>query len=193
MIKVKLTDSERERLKNVSPQEKQEAFSATVKWVSGEMIHRGLSRDHGPLSDKAMCGKASVEIAKMAYAKVFGGEVHWKESHTLVTQMIDAAKSIMAHTIEEYYRKGRDKMRPMDDLSFKQKMDMEIAHQVEAEAELRDLAYDVARAAVKDHPKLLAYLDALKETDDYSAIRKRLKIPMREVTELERELFSFFK
>lgn len=66
MIKVKLSDSERERLKNVSPQEKQEAFSATVKWVSGEMIHRGLSRDNGPLSDRAMCGKASVEIAKMA-------------------------------------------------------------------------------------------------------------------------------
>ena len=70
---------------------------------------------------------------------------------------------------------------------------MEIAHQVEAEAELRDLAYDVARAAVKDHPKLLAYLDALQETDDYAAIRKRLKIPMREVMELERELLSFFE
>lgn len=26
----------------------------------------GLSRDNGPLSDRAMCGKSSVEIAKMA-------------------------------------------------------------------------------------------------------------------------------
>lgn len=193
MRKVKLDPDERQRLAGVSREEKRQAFNATVKWVTGEMCRRGLSRKHGPLSQEAMGGDASKELAKIAYSKVFGGQVHWKPTCELTTQMIDIAYSEMGHIIRDYYRKGKDKETMMSQLSFKQQMDMELAQQVEADLQHRELGYDIARNAVKDKPKLLAYLEALYEEDDYRSIAKRLKISKPSVLELEKELLSILE
>lgn len=193
MRKVKLDPDERQRLAAVSREEKRQAFNATVKWVTGEMCHRGLSRKHGPLSKEAMGGDASKELAKIAYSKVFGGQVHWKPTCELTTQMIDIAYSEMGHIIRDYYMKGKDKVTMMSRLSYKQQMDMELAQQVEADLQHRELGYDIARNAVKDRPKLLAYIEALYEEDDYRSIAKRLKISKPSVLELEKELLSILE
>lgn len=193
MLKVKLNSEEWLRLKGVSQEEKKQALNATIRWVTGEMVRRGLSRHHGPLSDREMGGNASTEIAKIAYSKLFGGKVHWKPTCTLKTQMIDIAYSEMGHIIRNYYHKGKDKETVMSQLSFKQQMDMELAQQVEAESQLRKLGYDIARNVVKDKPKLLAYVEALYVENDYRGIAKRLKISKPAVLELEKELLGFLE
>ena len=193
MKKVKLKAEEWLRLYAVTDDEKQKAINATIRYVSGQMIERGLNRDSGPLSDKEMGGNASVEIAKIAYTKLFGGKVHWKPTCTLTTQMINIAYSEMGHIIRDYYAKGKDGESIMSHLTFNQQMEMELANQVSAESKLRNLGYDIAQKAVKGNLKLLSYLDALYEEDDYRAIAKRLNVTKSVVMELEKELLAILE
>lgn len=192
MKRVELTHQERLRLQAVSDQEKHDAFEATAKWVTCEMTRRGFGPDYGPLSNMEMGGRASHELAKIAYSKLFGGDVHWKPNRSLVSQMIYIAYSEMGHIIRDYYEKGKHLATPESHLNESQLREMQQA-QKQANTERRNLGYEIARRSVSGNPQLLAYLDALYQENDYAGIRRRLKIPLKKVMELEAQLLSFFE
>ena len=190
MKKVLLTPDEWLRLKAVSPDEKKRVVEFTAAWVTWYMKKHDLSRDYGPLSDQEMGGHASTEIAKMAYAKVFGGEVHWDPKRSLSSQMIYTAYSIIGHLVRDYFAKGKDLSTSMSRLSVTQQAMAEATRDLDRNPHLRDFGYHIARQAVQGQPQLLAYLDALYEEHTYDGIRKRLGIPMKKVLALEAQLLS---
>lgn len=56
---------------------------------------------------------------------------------------------------------------------------------------LRDFGCDQARNAVRGKPRFLAYVNALYVERCYIGVSKRMKIPIEEVMEIERELLDF--
>ena len=70
---------------------------------------------------------------------------------------------------------------------------MDIARQWEAEANMRELGYDIARKALSGNPKMLAYVEAVYETNEYRAVAKRLKMTLKEVQELESQLLALLE
>ena len=58
---------------------------------------------------------------------------------------------------------------------------------------MRELGYDIARKALGSNPKMLAYVEAVYETNDYRAVAKKLKMTLREVQELESQLLAILE
>lgn len=191
MKKVILSPEEWLRLRAVSLEEKMEVVEFTAAWVTWYMKKHNFSRDYGPLSDQEMGGQhASKEIAKIAYAKIFGGKVHWDPKRSLSSQMIYTAYSVIGHLVRDFYDKGKDMATPMYKLSEPQQAMAETSRDLDRNPHLREFGYFIAREVVKDQPQLLAYLDALYEEHCYEGIRRRLHISMKKVMELEEQLLN---
>ena len=191
MKRVMLDPQEWLRLKAVSQDMKDDAMRVTASFVTWYMKKHNLSREYGPLSDEEMDGRASKIVAHMAYAKVFGGEVHWKQGRELSKQMIITASSIMRHQVRDYYAKGKDLANSMSKLTEHQQKKAEQEFDRSYSPHLREFGYDMARDAVRGKPHLLAYIEALYKERCYIGISKRLKIPEEEVKKLEAELLDF--
>mgnify|MGYP007133704976 CR=1 FL=1 len=193
MKQIYLTDEEWSRLLDVTPEEKEKALKKLSRWVTYEIVHRGFDLDYGPFSFAAMGGNAVEVIVNDCYDALFGGEWHWKPNRELSSMLIEIAKSKLGHIIRNYYKRGEPQMKLISEQSYREQVEMDIARQWEAEANLREMGYEIARGAVGDNPKLLAFLEAMHEENDYRGIAKRLRIPLKKVMELEEQLLDLLE
>ena len=193
MLKQILSEEERSRLAAVTPEEKEKALKKLARWITYEIVHRGFDLEFGPFSFAAMGGNAVEVISQECYEALFGGEWHWKPTRELSSMLIQIAKSKMGHIIRDWHAQGCPNVKHTSAMSYREQVEMDIARQWEAEANMRELGYDIARKALSGNPKMLAYVEAVHETNDYRAIAKRLKMTLKEVQELESELLAILE
>lgn len=193
MQKTILSEEEWARLEAVTPEEKEKALKKLARWITYEIVHHGFDLDYGPFSFAAMGGNAVEVISQACYDALFGGEWHWKPTRELSSMLIQIAKSKMGHIIRDWHAQGHPDIKHTSELSYREQVEMDIARQYEAEADMRELGYDIARQALRGKPKMLAYVEAVYETNDYRAVAKRLKMTLKEVQELERELLALLE
>lgn len=188
-----LTEVEWSRLAAVTPEEKEKALKKLARWITYEIVHRGFDLEFGPFSFAAMGGNAVEVISQECYEALFGGEWHWKPTRELSSMLIQIAKSKMGHIIRDWHAQGCPNVKHTSAMSYREQVEMDIARQWEAEANMRELGYDIARKALSGNPKMLAYVEAVHEANDYRAIAKRLKMTLKEVQELESELLAILE
>ena len=188
-----LSNEEWARLAAVTPEEKEKALKKLARWITYEIVHRGFDLDYGPFSYAAMGGNAVEVISQECYDALFGGEWHWKPTRELSSMLIQIAKSKMGHIIRDWHAQGNPDVKLTSELSYREQVEMDIARQYEAEAGMRELGYDIARKALSGNPKMLAYVEAVYETNDYRAVAKRLKMTLKEVQELESQLLAILE
>ena len=193
MKKIFISPEEWARLEAVTPQEKEKALKKLARWITYEIVHRGFDLDYGPFSFSALGGNAVEVISQECYDALFTGEWHWKPTRELSSMLIEIAKSKMGHMIRDWHSQDHPDIRLTGQMSYREEVEMDVARQWEAEANMRELGYDIARSVVAGNAKMLAYLEALHDTNDYRAIAKRLKMTLREVMELESQLLSLLE
>lgn len=190
MRKVVLTEEEWQRLAAVTPKERERALRKLKRWVHHEIIHRGFDLDSGPFSLAARGGDAVDVISDDCMEALMCGEWHWKPDRELSSMLINIAKSKMGHIIEDFYEQGQPEFVLTSEQSFRQEMDMNLAAQWKYEANRRDWGYEEARKVAKNHPELLAYLDAMFKDDNYYGIASLMEIDVKKVMKLEKKLFA---
>lgn len=193
MKKVSLSLAEWQRLASVTPQQREKAFKKLARWMHWHIIHRGYGPNEGPFSFNAMGGNAIKILCDECFEALMTGEWHWHPTWELSTQLIQIAKSKINHIIRDWNRQGKPEFMSIGDDDYREQFDRTVAAQLRREANLRDMGYQMARDAVKSYPKLVAYIDALYETNDYAAIAKRLKISKPKVMELEEQLLELLE
>lgn len=195
--RVPLTDeekmSQRNRLSLTPTSEKERASSFVARWITDQIAAYGFDPIDGPFSEKEMKGDAVWVLCTESYRAIYDGDWHWPENRKLSTQMIQIAKSKMAHIVRDFNK--RDKA--MDDLptsqmTYTQQMQMEeAAGQWETENQMIDLAYEIAEKAVADDPLLLRYLQVLRDYKCYDLMAQHLGgIEEDEVIRIERQLLK---
>jgi DNA-directed RNA polymerase specialized sigma24 family protein len=185
-----LNKEEWQRLLAVTPKEKKEAMKKLARWITWDISTRGYDLEHGPFSRAAMGGSAVEVLSQECYEALFCGEWHWKKDRSLSSMLIEIAKSKMGHIRRDYDNHKCPDMSLTSEQSFRKQVEMDIAGNWERESNLRDMGYDIARTIVKNHPQLLAYLDALYRYNDYSAIAKSMGVSVKKVMELEKQLLD---
>ena len=193
MKKVLITMEEWQRLAAIPPEEKDKAFRKLMRWVTWQIIHRGFNLDHGPFSYANLGGDAVDVISNECMEALFCGEWHWNKDRSLSSQLIQIAKSKMGHIIEDYYENDKPEHVLTGDDDFCEQFERTVADQLQREANLRDMGYEIARKAVSNYPKLLEYLDALYKTNDYAAIAKEMNLSKPKVMELEKQLLELLE
>jgi len=188
-----LSEAEWQRLAAVTQEQKDKAFKKLARWMHWFIIHRGYDPNDGPFSFDAMGGNAIDVLCNECLEALFTGERHWKPKYALSTTLIDIATSKILHIIRDYERDDRPKICSTGDDDFRQQFERTVAAQAQREANLRDMGYQMARDAVKDYPKLVAYIDALYLSNDYAAIAKRLGISKPKVMLLEQQLLDILE
>ncbi len=190
---INLTEEEWLRLEAVTLDEKEKALNKLARWITYEIVHRGFDLEYGPFSYDAMGGDAVQVISQECYEALFCGEWHWKPKRELSSMLIEIAKSKMGHIIRDWYAQGCPNKMLTGDMNYREQVEMDIARQYEAEANMRELGYDIARKALDGNPKMLAYVEAVYETNDYRAVAKKLKMTLKEVQELESQLLALLE
>ena len=185
-----LSKSEWARLEAVTLDEKEKALKKLARWITYEIVHRGFDLEYGPFSFSAMGGNAVEVISQECYEALFCGEWHWKPKRELSSMLIEIAKSKMGHIIRDWHTQGHPDIKLHSKLSHREQVEMDIARQYEAEANMRELGFDLARKAVEGNPKLMAYIDAVYEANDYRTIAKKLKMTLKQVQALEAQLID---
>ena len=188
-----ISEDEWARLEAVTLEQKEKALKKLARWITYEIIHRGFDLEYGPFSFSAMGGNAVEVISQECYDALFTGEWHWKPKRELSSMLIEIAKSKMGHMIRDWHAQGHPDIKLASEMSYREQVEMDIARQYEAEANMRELGYDIARKALGANPKMLAYVEAVYETNDYRAVAKKLKMTLKEVQELERQLLSILE
>lgn len=181
---------QRDRLRSTPDKVKNEASRFTARWITEQLAEYGFNPNDGPFSQAEMKGDAVWVICADCYKAIHDGDWRWPENRKLSSQMIQIAKSKMAHIVRDYTKrnKANDDL-PASQLSYTQQLMMEeAAGRWEMESNLRDLGYDIAFAAVADDPDLTRYLRALYDVNAYDLMAERLEMSEREVLRLERKL-----
>lgn len=195
--RVPMTDEEkmrqRNRLLKTPVSVKEHASSLAARWITDQLAAYDLDPFDGPFSEKEMKGNAVWIICTESYRAIYDGEWRWPENRKLSTQMIQIAKSKMAHIVRDFNRRDKAK----DDLhtsqmTHTQLMRMEeAAGQWEMESNMIDFAYEIAEKAVADHPLFLRYLKSLREYRCYDLMAKDLGLSEREVLRIEKQLLKY--
>lgn len=191
--RITLSLEEWQRLAAVTPQQREKAFKKLARWVHWEIIHRGYDPEDGPFSFEAMGGNAVDVLCNDCFEALLCGEWHWHPTWELSSQLIEIAKSKLGHIIRDYHRKGKPQFKSTGDDDYYEQFERTVAAQLRREENLREMGYEMARDAVKVYPKLVAYIDALYENNNYAAIAKRLRISKPKVMELEQQLIELLE
>ena len=193
---VPMTDEEkmcqRNRLSLTPTPEKERASSFVARWITDQIAAYGFNPLEGPFSEKEMQGDAVWVLCTESYRAIYDGEWRWPENRKLSTQMIQIAKSKMAHIVRDFNKrdKAKDDL-PTSQMTYTQQMQMEeAAGQWETENQMMDLAYEIAEKAVADDPVLLRYLQVLREYKCYDLIAQQLGMSEDEVIRIERQLLK---
>jgi hypothetical protein len=72
-------------------------------------------------------------------------------------------------------------------------LEQALADELEMEEEMKDLGYANILEYVSEHPRLVVYVNLVRETNDYRTISKKLRIKMAEVKELEAEVIKIVR
>ena len=195
--RVPMTDEEkmrqRNRLLKTPAHVKEQASSLAARWITDQLAAYDLDPFDGPFSEKEMKGDAIWIICTESYRAIYDGEWRWPENRKLSTQMIQIAKSKMAHIVRDFNKRDKAK----DDLhtsqmTYTQQMRMEeAAGQWEMESNMIDFAYEIAEKAVADHPLFLRYLKSLREYRCYDLMAEDLGLSEREVLRIEKQLLKY--
>ena len=195
--RVPMTDEEkmrqRNRLLKTPASVKEHASSLAARWITDQLAAYGFDPFDGPFSEKEMKGDAIWIICTESYRAIYDGEWRWPENRKLSTQMIQIAKSKMAHIVRDFNKRDKAK----DDLhtsqmTYAQLMKMEeAAGQWEMESNMIDFAYDIAEKAVAGHPLFLRYLKSLREYRCYDLMAEDLGLSEREVLRIEKQLLKY--
>ena len=191
--KITLSEEEWARLEAVTPEDKEKALNKLARWITYEIVHRGFDLNYGPFSFSAMGGNAVEVISQECYDALFCGEWHWKPKRELSSMLIEIAKSKMGHIIRDWHAQDHPDIKLQSELSYREQVEMDVARQWEAEANMRELGYDIARKALGGNLKMIAYVEAVYETNDYRAVAKKLKMTLKEVQELEKQLLDILE
>ena len=197
--RVPMTDEEkmrqRNRLLKTPASVKEHASSLAARWITDQLAAYDLDPFDGPFSEKEMKGDAIWIICTESYRAIYDGEWRWPENRKLSTQMIQIAKSKMAHIVRDFNKRDKAK----DDLhtsqmTYTQLMKMEeAAGQWEMESNMIDFAYEIAEKAVADHPLFLRYLKSLREYRCYDLMAEDLGLSEREVLRIEKQLLKYLE
>lgn len=198
MNDVFLSKEEWQRLAAISSDQKKKALKFLGRWVHHAIFSRGFNLEIGPFSRAAMGGNAVDVICDECLEALLCGEVHWKPGKELKWCLVDIAKSKMGHIIRDYYNRGKPEFTMIvdyddevhDEYKNREGKEKQIAAQWIFEAEMRDMGYDIARNAVKNHPELIAYLDAMYKIDSYYGIASLLDVDVKVVYKLEAKLLG---
>lgn len=194
---VPMTDEEkmrqRNRLLKTPASVKEHASNLAARWITDQLAAYGFDPFDGPFSEKEMKGDAIWIICTESYRAIYDGEWRWPENRKLSTQMIQIAKSKMAHIVRDFNKRDKAK----DDLhtsqmTYTQLMKMEeAAGQWEMESNMIDFAYEIAEKAVADHPLFLRFLKSLREYRCYDLMAEDLGLSEREVLRIEKQLLKY--
>ena len=153
--RVPMTDEEkmrqRNRLLKTPASVKEHASSLAARWITDQLAAYGFDPFDGPFSEKEMKGDAIWIICTESYRAIYDGEWRWPENRKLSTQMIQIAKSKMAHIVRDFNKRDKAK----DDLhtsqmTYTQQIQMEeAARQWEIENRMMDIAYEIAEDACR--------------------------------------------
>lgn len=188
-----LSTEEWQRLAAITHEEKKKAFKKFARWMHAEIIHRGYDPHSGPFSFDNMGGNALDVLTEECFEALLCGEWHWHPTWSLSSQLIEIGKSKIRHIIRDYKHYDNLTMMSTGNDDYREQFDRSVAAQLQREANLRDMGYDMARNAVKNHPKLVAYIDALYLSNDYATIAKRLGISKPKVKQLEEQLLELLE
>ena len=190
MKEVMLSMEEWQRLAAISSKDRDKAMRFLSRQVHHEIIVRGFSLDSGPFSRAAIGGNAVEIICEECLETLLCGEVHWKPDQELKWCLVDIAKSKMGHIVRDYYNRGQPEFSLIGDQDYRKDVEMDIAAQWIFEANKREWGYEQAREAVKNHPELLAYLEAMYKDDNYYGIASLLGVKVEVVYKLETKLLG---
>lgn len=193
MKKIVLSVEEWQRLLAVPLEERRKVLKQLAVYTHWKIVKRGFNSDRGPFSFAAMGGNAVVVICQECIDALFAGEWHWKPGWSLLKQLKRMVDSKIGHIIRDYQKYDEMEMVMTSDEDFLTEAEMSLACQLEREANIREMGYEMARDAVKNYPELLAYLDALYEENDYGGIAKRMNMTKNEVKALEKELLTLLE
>lgn len=194
---VPMTDEEkmiqRDRLLRTPDSVKEQASRFAACWITDQLAEYGFDPFEGPFSEKEMKGDAVWVICTECYRAIYDGDWRWPEDRKLSTQMIQIAKSKMAHIVRDFNRrdKAKDDL-PTSQMTHTQLMKMEeAAGQWEMESYMMDLAYDIAERAVAGNPLFLRYLKSLRKYKCYDLMAQDLELSEKEVVRIERQLLKY--
>ena len=185
-----MTNEKQEQMRqNDVPLEKiLDAMELSGKWVVKRLKGNPTS---GPFSELVLTEKAAVFFPKVAYMKWASGAWKWKQGLDLPTQFIRIIRSEMSHRLRDW--RERNEPEPMNNELVARELEQALADELEMEEEMKDLGYANILEYVSEHPRLVVYVNLVRETNNYRTISKKLRITMTEVKELEAEVIKIVR
>lgn len=197
-------------IKDVSRAEKMAAMNVLVGWLTKELAGKTSS---GCFSEEAIGMPAVRYFACIAYGKIFngGGNWTWKENNKLTTLLCKCANTEMVHWVRKWKTlKDKEKLEPtpVSYYAYPENLLDRLATNPEDEDKLSDeereaadeqaekdrvIGFDEALEIVKDDPKLVKFVKAVRDLETRRQIEKRLKIKVDQYFELEAELLERLK
>ena len=165
-----------------------DAMELSGKWVVKRLNGNPTS---GPFSELVLTEKAAVFFPKVAYMKWASGAWKWKQGLDLTTQFIRIIRSEMSHRLRDW--RERNEPEPMNNELVARELEQALADELEMEEEMKDLGYANILEYVSEHPRLVVYVNLVRETNDYRTISKKLRITMTEVKEQEAEVIKIVR
>jgi len=170
-----------ERLDSVSDVEWREAMECLSNYLTKKLAGKTVS---GAFSESVLGVSAVEYFSKLAFIRLYSGQWKWKESLGLKTQLIRIARSEMSHHLRNWLKsEGPQAVR----------LDNSISESLLVEDDSLDVAYEIALSAAKDDPQLVAYINAVRDLNNYDDIAKELNISKKAVYALQRRLIRRLK
>ena len=97
----------------------------------------------------------------------------------------------MSHRLRDW--RERNEPEPMNNELVARELEQALADELEMEEEMKDLGYANILEYVSEHPRLVVYVNLVRETNSYRSISKKLRIKMAEVKKLEAEVIKIVR
>lgn len=182
------------RLRTMPENEKNDAVLLFSLWGTGWIIEHGFNTLQGPFSSIEMKGDAVKVLCTECYLSLWNGDWKWPEDRKLSTQLIQVAKSKMAHIIRDYTHRNRPTRLMTGEMTPGQLKEMEeAANQLTIEFDMREDGYKTAKQLVGDNALFLLYLDAMYDTNCYDLIAEKMHMEVNDVVKVEKRLLKYLQ
>ena len=120
------------------------------------------------------------------------------ENEKMSTFLIRILKSKIGHHLRKWHKDSNRGLQVINSIDLEQKAyALSAANEVNKELDdsdiLRNISFSFAEAAVEGDPEAKKFLKAAKETDNYRAISKRMKMTMEDVKVVEKRMIEKVK
>lgn len=186
---------QRDRLLNVYDDEKENAMKDLAGFITKTMKKWGYTLQNGPFSYEEMQGDAVKVISYDCYCAVFYGKRRWPEHIDLKTVLAGIAWSKMDHIVRSYASRKDIKIISTDDEDRPKSLDKDVEEATEFSMEMtmRDLGFEIAINACRDHPLYQRYLQVLQDVHTYEDLKDELHMSYRKLFKLEAEVLAFLE